>query len=240
MRFVTLIVFGLLASRVAGAQVSDRLDPARVDMRWDGIPWGGSAADVETYLDKSLAARSRALVTAAHGQHEKDTIRKHNEEARKAFHDSAVAFTGQKTGYNLSVLNNDFAHDTKESMAVLTCGKSTDYFFFMDGKLWKLITTDASKAPLSPLLVELTAQYGAPSGITYADSETKTEPLTARWSTQVLTAETEIRPDYATRLIRWTWRAIGDQITTLRGGKQPPGLGHEDAIDPAILDIMSP
>lgn len=158
----------------------------------------------------------------------------------KAFRETVVPFTGQRTGYNLSVINTDFAHDANEAMASVAVDKAHDYYFFQNGHLWRLVTADASRQSFSALLVTLTAALGPPSAITYADESTKTEPLSAHWTSDAFTVDAEAKPEFSTRVVRWTWRSIGDNIATLRGGKVPPGLQKPDELDPAILDIMNP
>ena len=211
-----------------------------MDMRWDNVPWGAGLDEVSAYVQVSLDAQSRTALSGTLDQHQRDRIHEENAASAKAFRESIVEFTGQKTGYDLSVVNEDFAHETSESMAVLQVGKITDYFFFHDKKLWKLVTTDASKVGFTALLIELTNAYGAPPSMTYRDPDAKTEPVSAGWTSPMFIVSAAARPEYATRVITWTWRPIGDRIDTLRAGKLPPGKSHGEDIDPAILDIMNP
>ncbi len=209
-----------------------------MDGRWDSVPFGLTLEDTATFVEKSLRWRHREAL-GTKDQSARDALEARLESDAKAFREGLVAFQGQRTGYNISVIDRDFAHDAGESMAVISVEKSHDYFFFQGGRLWKLVTTDASKQSFSALLVALTAALGAPAAIEYADAK-KTEPVSARWVSDAFTVEAESKPQFSTRLVRWTWRAIGDNLKVTRGEKLPPGEQKTETMDPAILDIMNP
>src|SRR5207237_4740301 len=65
---------------------------------------------------------------------------------------SYVAFEGKKTGWDVSIIENEFAHNTNESMMEIweKDGNKNQrrFFFFYEGKLWKMfVSLDVSILP---------------------------------------------------------------------------------------------
>ncbi|MDX2024015.1 MAG: hypothetical protein SF187_27495 [Deltaproteobacteria bacterium] len=58
----------------------------------------------------------------------------------KAIKANYVKFEGKKTGYDSSIVDQEFAHKTDESMLTSRDDKNTRYYFFVDGKLYKIFT----------------------------------------------------------------------------------------------------
>jgi hypothetical protein len=237
----------LLAAWLAGASAAsadappsapDKLDPVRTEDRWDLIPWGKDFPTVCAWVEAALTTASRAALSSTPDQHARDRIKAQVIEDAAAFKSSWIEFTGQNTGYNVSVVSREFAHQAGEAMAVQHLGKVTDYYFFRNGALWRLVTTDASKQPFVQLLTQLNKVYGDPTSMTWSDPDKKTDPTSARWQSALLTVDAEAHPDFGTRLIRWTWRTVGDTIDQARGGKVPPGAAGDEGLNQDILDIM--
>ena len=66
----------------------------------------------------------------------RDRIQTQIKHRLQTIRDSHTTFKGQKTGYNVSVISTDFAHNTAESMLVVPVNKTHDYYFFVKFSSW--------------------------------------------------------------------------------------------------------
>jgi hypothetical protein len=101
--------------------------------------WGMTSAEVA----QAVAARIEAsyqekLQKSAGDPTTNDQIRKQMradiEQAKK----NVVRFDGGKTGYDVSIIDEEFSHNMGESMLVAKEETSTRYFFFTDDRLYKM------------------------------------------------------------------------------------------------------
>lgn len=114
------------------APTSAQIAPALGD-----IEWGMTQRQLTQQLINRVKETYRPLVAKTRDVVEEDRLR---EEARvkiKAIKDSLVEFDGRSTGWDASFLRNEFTHNNGEAMLVTRDENSQNYFFFIDGKLWK-------------------------------------------------------------------------------------------------------
>ena len=55
-----------------------------------------------------------------------------------------IEFQGQRTGYEISILQNDFIHQDQESMLKVDEDGKQRYYFFKGNQLWKIIVSHPS------------------------------------------------------------------------------------------------
>ncbi len=234
-----LLAISLIVPVPAGAVESEgAIDPGKLAKRLQGIPFGGDLdalmKHVAAKLEREYAARREATQDIA----ARDRLTAEVGVRLQAIRDSYVEFAGQKTGYNVSVVSEEFAHNTSEAMVVAPAGRSHDYFFFIKGELYKVVTTETTQRSLATYLVNLTQVFGKPARVDYEDPERKTDPIAARWESPELLLEVAARPDYGAITLRFTQRAVHDKLAELRGGAKPPAETAGEGLDPTILDIM--
>lgn len=227
----------LVAPLTSSAQSQSSLHPSQYDKRFGDLPFGQDLDELMKYIEADTTNRYNERIVQTPDQHERDRLKAESRMRVQAVRDSYVEFTGQKTGYNVSVIAKDFAHSTGEAMLVSPVDRSHDHYFFAQGKVWKLLITD-SRQRFPVLLVNLTQLYGAPESVRYRDPDTKTAPFSARWQDDALVFEVEERPDYGTVTLRWMQREVADRIHELRGASRPPADDDGEELDPTIQDIM--
>jgi len=112
--------------------------------------FGMSKDDVLKAISKQLDEQYDEKLKATTDIPTQDRLRKEKkaELARVEF----VAFEGKRTGWDVSIIEDEFAHNTGESMLVRwenEAGKNQRrFFFFHDGKLWKMfVSLDVSILP---------------------------------------------------------------------------------------------
>lgn len=114
------------------APTSDAISAAMGDFEW-----GMSRDDVMAKFVDGIKEKYRPLIAKATGALEEDKYRAKAREELSRIKSSLVEFNGNKTGWDVSFLSNEFTHHNGESMFVVNDGNSQNYYFFMNGKLWK-------------------------------------------------------------------------------------------------------
>jgi hypothetical protein len=234
---LALAVFLAFASAKAAPPQRD-LSSSRYDVRFAGVPLGQGYAEVYRYIHRHLYSMHEKQLNNTTDLNVRDQILAGIERNLQSIRDSLTEFKGQKTGYNVSVIASDFAHSTGESMIVVPYKNTHDYYFFVQGKLWKVVTTHVMRGTFSAFLVRLTQLYGAPDSIEFSDPEFRQNPKKARWSSNQWIVETAVHPVYGAVTLQWTSREIREGIAKIRGSVRPPGQTTSTALDPDIQDIM--
>ena len=219
---------------------SSSLNPEKYSARFKALPLAAGPKSLTTYLGKITATQYKTRMDqTVNDPHAYDRIQAEIALRMQAIRDSLIHFKGQNTGYNVSVVNDEFAHNSGESMMVMPILKAHDYFFFVKGRgLWKVVTTSVSRQRFAVFLLGLTQIYGAATTVEYADPDTRETPIRATWDNGKLRLEARTRPDYGAITVSWALAQVSDQISKLRGSNKPPAAGISDELDPAILDIM--
>ena len=117
-----------------------------------GFKFGMSKDEVLASLGKSLDEKYEEKIKATTDVAAQDRLRKDKRQELARVAQSFVAFDGKKTGWDVSIIEDEFAHNTNESMIERwenEGGKNQRrFFFFYDGKLWKMfISLDVSILP---------------------------------------------------------------------------------------------
>ena len=118
-----------------------------------GFKFGMSKEDVLKVLQKQLDERYDEKIKATTDMMVQDRLRKEKKDELARVNSSYVAFDGKRTtGWDVSIVEGEFAHKTDESMLDRWENKDGKnqrrFFFFHDGKLWKMfISLDVSILP---------------------------------------------------------------------------------------------
>lgn len=104
--------------------------------------FGMSKDEIIAQLTKSIDERYAEQIKATSDVYAQDKLRKEKNKEVTRIKQSFTEFTGKKTGWDVSLIDEEFAHNTSESMLVYwenTGGKNQRRFFFLhDGQLWKM------------------------------------------------------------------------------------------------------
>jgi hypothetical protein len=101
--------------------------------------WGMSVEDVTNKVVERLeASYEERLKKSATDPARNDRVRKEMRTEIEKAKKNHVTFEGGKSGYDVSIIDQEFAHNTGESMLVAKEENSTRYFFFSDGRLYKM------------------------------------------------------------------------------------------------------
>src|SRR5262249_54461820 len=105
--------------------------------------WGMSPDDVLAALGKQLGDRIAPELAKITDVYEQTRMRKSVKEQVDQVRKSFTRFEGQKTGWDVSIIEGEFLHRNDESMMQYretdpATGRQQDrFFFFYQGRLWK-------------------------------------------------------------------------------------------------------
>jgi len=119
----------------APAASASELDKLKGDFKW-----GMSPDEVLAKMVQKIEGRyDERLKKTAQDPSKYDKIQKEmRAEIDKAKKHSLVKFDGQKTGYDVSIIDQEFGHNVSESMLVAKEDQSSRYFFFVGDRLYKM------------------------------------------------------------------------------------------------------
>lgn len=117
-----------------------------------GFKFGMSKDEVLGVLKKQLDQKYEEKIKATTDVRAQDTLRAEKKAELARIGASYVAFQGKRTGWDVSIIEEEFAHNTGESMIERwenSGGKNQRrFFFFHDGRLWKMfVSLDVSILP---------------------------------------------------------------------------------------------
>lgn len=99
--------------------------------------WGMTSAEVMDIMEKDLRAKFEPTIRAESDPFRQDLIRKDMMDTVEKMRSSYVKFDGQKTGWDVSVVDREFGHKNSESMVTLWETNQRRFLFFWNDKLYK-------------------------------------------------------------------------------------------------------
>ena len=136
-----------------------------------GFKFGMSKDEVLGVLRKQLEQKYEEKIKATTDVRAQDTLRAERKAELARVNASYVTFEGKRTGWDVSIVEEEFAHNTGESMIERwenSGGKNQRrFFFFHNGKLYKMfVSLDVSILPEDKKNFEtfekvMQSQYGA-------------------------------------------------------------------------------
>jgi hypothetical protein len=112
--------------------------------------FGMTKDEVIATLSKQIEQRYTEQIRATSDVYAQDQFRKEKSKEIALITSSYTEFKGVKTGWDVSLIDQEFAHNTDESMLVVweNSGDKDQrrFFFFFEGKLWKMFVAIGTKA----------------------------------------------------------------------------------------------
>jgi len=133
--------------------VAAKIDAAALSQLMGPFSFGMSKDKVLKVLARQLNERYEDKVKETQDVYKQDALRREKKAELKKIKKTYTEFTGKKTGWDVSIIDDQFAHKTDESMLVYwensPDGKDQRrFFFFHHGELYKMfITLDSSMLP---------------------------------------------------------------------------------------------
>lgn len=128
------------AAATAGAKINER---ALGELMGE-FKFGMTKQDVLRVLSRQINERYKEKIAATADVYAQDKLRRDRQAEFDRIKTSYVEFKGAKTGWDVSLVDDQFAHNTDESMMVYwenapdTGRDQRRFFFFHDGQLYKM------------------------------------------------------------------------------------------------------
>jgi hypothetical protein len=221
-------------SRPSEAQAS-HLRLRLVDPSLESLPFGKGVEDVTAWvrarLDSSYGPRMKGALSA----HQRDVVREQLERELAAFAASRVVFDGSRTGFEVSVVGNEFVAGAEESLLLFREQGVEHYFFLSHDKFWKYARPLPDDIAFTERLAVETKDQGRPDSVLRAaDQATVTQAV---WSGKDRRLRIQdARALYRADLLVVEDRTVGDKIELIRGGRKPAKVGGD--VDPDLDDFL--
>jgi hypothetical protein len=101
------------------------------------VKWGVSRDDLSKYFLDKVKEKYRPLLGKTKDPVEEDRLRQQAKNEVEAIRKGTVDFDGRATGWDVSFIKNEFTQGNGESMLVVRDANSQNFYFFIEGKLWK-------------------------------------------------------------------------------------------------------
>ncbi len=130
--------------------------------------WGMSVDDVFKTMADDISKRTDEALAKELEVYRQDQLRKQRDEDIEKVKATLIKFDGQKTGWDVSIIDREFGHKNDESMIVAWEPNQRRFLFFKGGKLYKqFIAFNAEHPAFSGKTFDdfgklLTARYGHP------------------------------------------------------------------------------
>jgi hypothetical protein len=131
---------GAQTERKKGKQAKKSVKPAiseEIAPTLGTLKWGMSENDVLKMLGDKIREHYKNLVSKTKDAVEDDRLRTAEREKIKNVRESLVRFDEKSTGWDLGFLKDEFTHNNGESMVVMKDSNSQNFYFFINGRLWK-------------------------------------------------------------------------------------------------------
>ena len=128
----------------ARKDLTPKADTRAVSELMGEFKWGMTPEEVQGVLGKRIDEHFQELVKTTSDAYQQDGFRKKAAEEKNRIKKSFVRFEGKKTGWDVSIIDKEFGQKNDESMFVYWENDPTTkkdqrrFFFFVDGKLWKM------------------------------------------------------------------------------------------------------
>jgi hypothetical protein len=136
--------------RAKRAKVTQKANVKALRELMGSFKFGMDKEQVVAVVAKQIKERYAEQISATSDVYTQDKLRAESRKEIRRLKKSYTEFTGQKSGWSVSIIDDQFAQKTEESMMIyweIHEGKNQRrFFFFHDGKLYKMfIALDTSK-----------------------------------------------------------------------------------------------
>lgn len=155
--------------------------------------FGMSSKEILGILSKQIGEKYKDKIAATTDVYVQDKLRRDRQAELDRIKKSQTEFKGTKTGWDVSIIDDQFAHNTDESMMVYWENDAEShkdqrrFFFFHDGRLYKmLIALNSSNLKNEQRTFDyfrglMEARYGKGSVRTAKDADGVDRPVALEW-----------------------------------------------------------
>jgi len=247
---LTALAMALAMVVSAGAFAQEGLHPSKLDPSWKGLPFGGTRDQVLEILKKRIADRYGAMIRETLDVRDRDRLGREMQKEIDDIQASRIVFDGAQTGWNVSILQDEFVNGMGIEMTLVREGNARYYLFFLGGALFKMIETPQDPAREAQFKA-LEAAYGKASKVEYDGGKKNPHLDRAEWNEAgplSLLLQDRTR-QFQTVMIRWALKekdaAVQDEIKKraatgpalnplIKAAQEAPEVEAKDPVDDLI------
>jgi hypothetical protein len=109
--------------------------------------WGMTPDDIQKVIGVQITAKYQELITKEGDIYQQDQLRKQKDEEIAKVKESYIQFDGKKSGWDVSLVDKEFAHNNNESMLVFWEKDQRRFLFFYNDHLYKQFIAFNSEHP---------------------------------------------------------------------------------------------
>jgi hypothetical protein len=180
----------------AKAKVTHKIDAKALGELMGPYKFGMSKKQILGILNHQITDRYKEKISATTDVYMQDKLRRKKAAELARIKKSFIEFKGNKSGWDVSIIDDQFAHNTDESMMVHwenspdTGRDQRRFFFFQDGRLYKMfvalntsqLKNDQRKFSFFQSLME--ARYGKGSVVVSKDLDGVERPTAIEWNSK--------------------------------------------------------
>ena len=140
---LALTTFGMEGTREADARSRAKVNVKELSKLMGSFRFGMTKAQVLEALEDDISKRYDKQIFATSDVYQQDKLRREREQELERVRSSFVEFEGKVTGWDVSLIDDQFTHKTGESMMVYweVEGERSQrrFFFFFEGRLYKMV-----------------------------------------------------------------------------------------------------
>lgn len=207
------------------------------------LDWGASHGDVLKSLKAAIDERYAEQLEKTSDPIAIDRILRRKAEEFGRIEKTYVRFTGQRTGYESSLIARDFVPDASEAVLRVDDRGAQRYYFFKDDRLWKILVAYSAgisrSVPFPEFVRQVQAKYGRPAEVDWYTPPGGARTIrSATWRDERTELVVEDRTEFfGTFVMKFLDREIGVQLEAERTTKQPRKGGVTD--DPLVADALA-
>ena len=238
------VLLGLIFALTSVAHAADEKAPAPkkgVSAILKTLDWGASSVAVFKALEDEVDAQYADKIKVADTL-VIDKIMRRKRAEKKAIRKAYVRFDGRTSGYEASLVADDFRANNGEAMVRVDDGPAQRYYFFKDEQLYKVLvvySTAVARQTKFPAFVRKAAgKYGKPTK-TITDKNAKNALTAAIWRDDMTELRVRDRSLFGTYTMAFLQAGRGAQIEDARTPSADGASPIVDAqADGMIADFM--
>jgi hypothetical protein len=242
--FALTLAVGLGAHAAEGQGSKEKAEKTGVSRILKKLDWKISATVVlddakrviEERYSKKVAKHSDAMTV--------DRIMREKRAAFAEIKKSLVFFDGGRSGYEASVVADEFRANQGESMFRIDDNQAQRYYFFQNDRLWKIVVVYNSsisrKVDFPAFIKQIKGTYGQPVKMDWHTPAGGTRTLRGvTWADEITHLDVEDRREFfGTYLMRFVDKADGLALEKRRKGGAGVAAPGGDFTDGMMADIM--
>jgi len=211
------------------------------------LDWGAASQEVLASLKKEVDARHAEQMKELRDPLEIDKALRRKAVEFAAIEKTLVQFSGQRTGYESSLIANDFVPGAEESMIRIDDQEAQRYFFFKNDRLWKVLVAYSSSVsrstPFGDFVKQVQDKYGRPLDVESSNAKGGAKTMIrASWEDPITRLVVEDRTEFfGTYCMKFLDKAVGVPLETERLANAPTKtkLETDPSVDAALTEITS-